>query len=294
MIDFSKLDPNEILPDSGETLEISPLALLKMLRHGRAGVPLEVMGLLLGKHVDAFTISISDVYAMPQTGTGVTVESVDPVYQTMMTEALRQVNKNEDVVGWYHSHPGFGCWLSSTDMSTQDTFEKLNKRAVAVVIDPIQSVKGMVVMSAFRLIGNQFLVTGIEPRQVTGNMGFLQRPTMVALLHGLGRSYYSLRIKYEKGVLEERMLVNMNRKTWADNLKVKEINEEKENEIVDHVSGFIKSCDMEKRLNDKELEIHRVGKIDYRRRVIEDCDEIGNKKILNNLLLSIHSHIFSF
>jgi proteasome lid subunit RPN8/RPN11 len=25
----------------------------------------------------------------------------------------------EMVVGWYHSHPGFGCWLSSVDVNTQ-------------------------------------------------------------------------------------------------------------------------------------------------------------------------------
>lgn len=23
------------------------------------------------------------------------------------------------VVGWYHSHPGFGCWLSGVDINTQ-------------------------------------------------------------------------------------------------------------------------------------------------------------------------------
>ena len=48
------------------------------------------------------------------------------------------------VVGWYHSHPGFGCWLSGVDINTQQSFEALNQRAVSVVIDPIQSVKGKV------------------------------------------------------------------------------------------------------------------------------------------------------
>lgn len=48
------------------------------------------------------------------------------------------------VVGWYHSHPGFGCWLSGVDMNTQQSFEALSDRAVAVVVDPIQSVKGKV------------------------------------------------------------------------------------------------------------------------------------------------------
>jgi len=30
------------------------------------------------------------------------------------------------VVGWYHSHPGFGCWLSGVDVNTQQSFEALN------------------------------------------------------------------------------------------------------------------------------------------------------------------------
>ena len=34
------------------------------------------------------------------------------------------------VVGWYHSHPGFGCWLSGVDMNTQQSFEALTDRAV--------------------------------------------------------------------------------------------------------------------------------------------------------------------
>ena len=51
---------------------------------------------------------------------------------------LRQTGRPEMVVGWYHSHPGFGCWLSGVDMNTQQSFEALSDRAVAVVVDPIQ------------------------------------------------------------------------------------------------------------------------------------------------------------
>lgn len=35
--------------DTAEQVYISSLALLKMLKHGRAGVPMEVMGLMLGR-----------------------------------------------------------------------------------------------------------------------------------------------------------------------------------------------------------------------------------------------------
>merc|ERR1712012_845395 len=79
-----------------------------------------------------------DVFAMPQSGTGVSVEAVDPVFQAKMLDMLKQTGRPEMVVGWYHSHPGFGCWLSGVDINTQQSFEALSERAVAVVVDPIQ------------------------------------------------------------------------------------------------------------------------------------------------------------
>ena len=133
-------------PDTTEKVHVSSLALLKMLKHGRAGVPMEVMGLMLGQFVDDYTINCVDVFSMPQSGTSVSVEAVDPVYQTKMLDMLQQTGRGEMVVGWYHSHPGFGCWLSSTDINTQSSFEALNPRAVALVVDPIQSVRGKVVI----------------------------------------------------------------------------------------------------------------------------------------------------
>lgn len=35
----------------------------------------------LGEFVDDYTVRVIDVFAMPQTGTGVSVEAVDPVFQ---------------------------------------------------------------------------------------------------------------------------------------------------------------------------------------------------------------------
>lgn len=46
-----------------------------MLKHGRAGVPMEVMGLMLGEFVDDYTVRVIDVFAMPQSGT---VSSLQP------------------------------------------------------------------------------------------------------------------------------------------------------------------------------------------------------------------------
>ena len=156
--------PEMPLPDTGEQIYISSLALLKMLKHARSGIPFEVMGLMVGEIHDDYTITVVDVFSMPQKGTTISVESVDPVFQQQFMDMMKQVGRDLMCVGWYHSRPGFGPWLSGTDVETQKSQEMLNPRAVAVVVDPVQSVKGKVVIDAFRSIDPQVIMMGIEPR----------------------------------------------------------------------------------------------------------------------------------
>src|SRR5947207_307275 len=262
--------PNLI--DNSETVYISSLALLKMLRHGRAGVPMEVMGLMLGEFVDDFTVRVVDVFAMPQSGTGVSVEAVDPVFQTKMMEMLRQTGRPETVVGWYHSHPGFGCWLSAVDINTQQSFEQLTPRAVAVVVDPIQSVKGKVVIDAFRLIAPQTLMMGQEPRQTTSNLGHLNKPSIQALIHGLNRHYYSIGIQYRKTGLEENMLMNLHKHMWTEALQMNDFrlegskNVERLQRLVGLAEGYEKRVKEETELTKEQLKTRYVGKLDPKKR----------------------------
>lgn len=69
------------------------LTVTQMLKHGRAGVPMEVMGLMLGEFVDEYTVQVIDVFAMPQSGTTVSVESVDHVFQAKMVDMLKQTGR---------------------------------------------------------------------------------------------------------------------------------------------------------------------------------------------------------
>ncbi|CCD21481.1 proteasome regulatory non-ATPase subunit 11 [Trypanosoma vivax] len=211
-------NPTEDPRDTAETVQISSLALLKMLLHGRAGVPLEVMGLMIGELIDDYTIRVSDVFSMPQTATGQSVEAVDPEYQVQMLSKLSVVGRPENVVGWYHSHPGFGCWLSSEDVMTASSYEQLTSRSVSVVIDPIQSVRGKVVIDAFRTTQDSHASLDMfaEPRQITSNIGWLTRPSPTALSRGLDRDYYSLPITFRKKSHELALLLNVYKKGWQE------------------------------------------------------------------------------
>ena len=173
---------------------------------------MEVMGLMLGEYVDDYTVKCIDVFSMPQSGTETTIESIDEGFQVKMVEMLKQTGRNENVVGWYHSHPGFGCWLSSTDINTQKTFEQQVPRTVAVVVDPIQSVRGKVVIDAFRTYGGMGLELSLgdsDQRQTTSNLGEVKRSKGFSLKDLQKISYYSILIGYRKNELETKMLLNL-------------------------------------------------------------------------------------
>jgi len=289
---------DEAVVDTSETVHISSLALLKMLKHGRAGVPMEVMGLMLGEFVDDYTVRVIDVFAMPQSGTGVSVEAVDPVFQTKMLDMLKQTGRPEMVVGWYHSHPGFGCWLSGVDINTQQSFEALNARAVAVVVDPIQSVKGKVVIDAFRLINPQQMMLGQEPRQTTSNLGHLHKPSIQALIHGLNRHYYSIAINYRKNELEQKMLLNLHKKKWTDGLTVQKFdehsahNEKTVQTLLELAKSYQKAVHEEGKTTPEKAAIANVGKLDPKRHLEVDVQSLMASNILQTLSAMLDTVVF--
>jgi 26S proteasome regulatory subunit N11 len=76
------------------------------------------------------------------------------------------------------------------------------------------------VIDAFRTMNPFTVLMNKEPRQVTSNIGHLQKPSVQALIHGLNRMYYSLPIAYKTQNLEQKMLLNLNKQSWSDSIAV--------------------------------------------------------------------------
>ena len=49
---------------------------------------------------------------------------------------LDKVKFDYQIIGWYHSHPGHSCFMSSIDVDTQHRMFK-HSHQCAIVIDPI-------------------------------------------------------------------------------------------------------------------------------------------------------------
>ncbi|CAK9441266.1 uncharacterized protein LODBEIA_P51350 [Lodderomyces beijingensis] len=148
--------------------KISSLALVKMCVHAQTGGSIEIMGMLVGKIVDR-TIVVMDTYRLPVEGTETRVNAQSEAYEYMVQyldlnkKAGGESNekggkRDENIVGWYHSHPGYGCWLSGIDYSTQALNQGFQDPYLAIVVDPVKTLKsGKVDIGAFRTLPDGYM-----------------------------------------------------------------------------------------------------------------------------------------
>jgi len=120
--------------------------------HAASGGKIEVMGILQGK-VEPETFVIFDAFALPVEATEVRVNAMAEAYEYMVEYKLmaEEVGIPENAVGWYHSHPDYGCWLSGIDVNTQLQNQTFQEPWLAIVVDPIRTIRtGKVQIGAFR------------------------------------------------------------------------------------------------------------------------------------------------
>jgi len=207
--------PWEKDPHYFKDVKVSALALLKMVMHARSGGNLEVMGLLLGK-VDANVMVVMDSFALPVEGTETRVNAQAQGYEYMTTyiEAAKQVGRLENAVGWYHSHPGYGCWLSGIDVSTQMLNQSFQDPFVAIVVDPIRTISaGKVNLGAFRTYPK-----GYKPPE-DGPSEYQTIPLNKIEDFGVHcKSYYALEVSYFKSAMDKRLLDSLWNHYWVNTL----------------------------------------------------------------------------
>jgi len=207
--------PWERDPHFFKDIKVSALALLKMVMHARSGGTLEVMGLLLGK-VDGNTMIVMDSFALPVEGTETRVNAQAQAYEYMTAyiEAAKIVGRLENAIGWYHSHPGYGCWLSGIDVSTQMLNQTYQEPFVAIVIDPTRTISaGKVCIGAFRTYPKGYKPPSDEPSEY--------QTIPLNKIEDFGvhcKSYYSLDISYFKSALDRRLLDSLWNKYWVNTL----------------------------------------------------------------------------
>lgn len=120
--------------------EVSDEVVDQIEEHCFSEVSHEVGGFLVGTVVDGraqVTGAIKSTKAQSQqTSLTFTHEAWDEAYQAMATD-----HPDKQLVGWYHSHPGFGVFMSDWDGFIQENFFS-GPGQLALVVDPLKGRSG--------------------------------------------------------------------------------------------------------------------------------------------------------
>ncbi|XP_028399718.1 COP9 signalosome complex subunit 5-like [Dendronephthya gigantea] len=285
-------------PHYFKNIRISALALLKMVMHARSGGNLEVMGLMLGK-VDGNTMIVMDSFALPVEGTETRVNAQSQAYEYMAAyiESAKTVGRLENAIGWYHSHPGYGCWLSGIDVGTQMVSQQYQEPFVAIVIDPTRTISaGRVNLGAFRTYPK-----GYKPPD-EGPSEYQTIPLNKIEDFGVHcKQYYSLDVSYFKSSLDKRLLDMLWNKYWVNTLssstlltnsnyttqQISDLSEKLEQAEgqVGRMAGYFPSGDIEKK---EEGKLSKASK-DSSKTTIEGIHGLMSQVIKNTLFNQVKS-----
>ncbi|KAH9897059.1 Mov34-domain-containing protein [Cubamyces lactineus] len=202
-------------PHYFKVCKISAVALIKMAIHARSGVPYEIMGIMQGKVVGNALV-IVDSFALPVQGTETRVNAQNEAneYMVQYVQGSERVSRLENAIGWYHSHPGYGCWLSGIDVNTQMQNQKFQDPFVAVVIDPNRTISaGKVDIGAFRTYPE-----GYTPADA-GSSEYQSIPLNKIEDFGVhANQYYPLEVQIFKSSLDSELLGLLWNKYWVNTL----------------------------------------------------------------------------
>jgi 26S proteasome regulatory subunit N11 len=134
-----------------------------IVSHCESYAPLEAMGILLG---DSFlwkgfeyTLVEKHIPCLSESTTA-SVKLSDAGIKNLI-KIIHEVKKSTPeilIVGWYHSHPGYGCFLSSVDIETQRRFFSESFH-IAIVVDPLKKELGFykLTINGYRAVSPCFL-----------------------------------------------------------------------------------------------------------------------------------------
>jgi proteasome lid subunit RPN8/RPN11 len=121
-------------------VECPESVLEKVIKHVNSTTDSEVGGILVGKMSEGATVVTAAIPAEKASVGSANVTFTHEVWEEVLPIIDRD-HPDESMVGWYHSHPGFGIFLSEYDLFIQQNFFS-DPAMVALVIDPLKGEGG--------------------------------------------------------------------------------------------------------------------------------------------------------
>ena len=266
-----------------------------MVMHAHSGGSIEVMGLMQGM-TKGDTFIVTDVFRLPVEGTETRVNAQEEA-NAYMVEFLRRSRESgqlENVVGWYHSHPGYGCWLSGIDVGTQMSQQAYFDPSLAVVIDPDRTISaGRVEIGAFRTFPESY-----HPEDQAQSDEYQTIPLGKIEDFGAHSSrYYSLSVSHFKSTLDSTLLESLWNKYWVSTLSVNPLFTNREygsNQITD-ISYKAKLADssVKAQAQSGSPRALQTGKDDLIKKLVTASDKLATEESIGLLSADVKDRLFN-
>ena len=266
-----------------------------MVMHAHSGGSLEVMGLMQGRTIGD-TFIVTDALRLPVEGTETRVNAQDEA-NAYMVEFLRRSRESgqlENAVGWYHSHPGYGCWLSGIDVGTQMSQQAFNDPWLAVVIDPDRTISaGRVDIGAFRTFPQTY-----QPPEQAQSDEYQTIPLGKIEDFGAHSSrYYSLSVSHFKSTLDSSLLESLWNKYWVSTLSSNPLFANRDygsNQITD-ISYKTKQAEssMKGQSQNGAQRTLQSGKDDLIKKLVTTSDKLAAEESIGLISTEIKERIFN-
>ena len=116
-------------------ISITDSVLAGLEEHAYSNLEAEVGGMLFGKIVEGQTRISGFIPALSASAEQISLTFTHEVWEEILREGAKKFPEDQ-IVGWYHTHPSFGLFLSEYDLFIQANFFSM-KGQLALVIDPI-------------------------------------------------------------------------------------------------------------------------------------------------------------
>ena len=243
---------------------ISTLAAMKITDHAIRGGKFEIAGYLMGFAIVGSDSRVEIAGEMGEKATNYLMDYLD---------LMERVGRGHKYVGWYHSHPGFGCWLSGIDCNTQKYMQMVNKTWFALVVDPYRTKSNRKIdFGCFRMYSNE--------KTARLNQAFDSIPLNRANEFGVHQNkYYRMPHYYFQSKFESNIVKLIYKNYWVDSLCANAllVNEDFYQEKVEDVSAKLANYDVKSKANaiksEKANEVHQ--------KKLDDIANLNNQAIVN-------------
>ncbi|KAE8658416.1 Eukaryotic translation initiation factor 3 subunit H [Hibiscus syriacus] len=130
-------------------VQIEGLVILKIIKHCKEFSPALVTGQLLGLDVGS-VLEVTNCFPFPIREEDEEIEADGANYQLEMMRCLREVNVDNNTVGWYQSTI-LGSYQTVELIETFMNYQENIRRCVCIIYDPSRSNQGVLALKALKL-----------------------------------------------------------------------------------------------------------------------------------------------